>query len=673
MGSSIHTNYMRLLAAPLCALVSLVVTYQCQAAYFVARRGAPPCCDPVSVPYPPHSPASLAELEDTHTQVEAALTTFFNAFQGARLQLFYLITLRARASESTASSMRSSSRMTAPLPSSTGSTATGRNSNTAGGASSRASYDEGTDNTTSTNAAAIAAATAAAASASSASTSLPVQPVHLGGRAADAHTHETFAVPISGDHDHDLEWHASETIAVSSFLFSVLRYTQTVLAAVDATCFEVDAVKPAGAAAPARADMHVLLPPSSSTSGAAVTAATPASAAAAPHHASPASTCCSRSIGCLSTSTWRLAAHVGLHRFNLTQAKRAIRVTLAIMVAALVSAALAPILNSTFIVWAPITCAFVSGGPDSGAFRTAILRITGTLVGASYGYLTVKITGANDIAIGTLLAAFVAVAQFARLNPKSAYVASVSSFTAAIVMLGISGAGITTTADALALERIQQTIIGVVIYVVVSVCVFPVSARTLSRRRVTMHLPVLARNARVTLESLVDWANEEIARSNAATARHARSGSALLPRRTLVQVGADARRGGAPGSTKLEVAGGNLGHSVEAPLFVGKEGVGLTPMNQVEVEVPAMGEEGATPIIHGRPFDPSPELDAVDESLLGVPELLADAAAEPSLWRPSFGSLARRYEDLASECDTIYSLCVCVCVGVWGGRGAPCE
>jgi hypothetical protein len=71
-------------------------------------------------------------------------------------------------------------------------------------------------------------------------------------------------------------------------------------------------------------------------------------------------------------------------------AKRATRVALSVLVAAIVSEALRDVLQTTYTYWGPITCAFISGGPEGGILRISAMRLQGTLLGATYGYMAVK-------------------------------------------------------------------------------------------------------------------------------------------------------------------------------------------------------------------------------------------------------------------------------------------
>lgn len=76
--------------------------------------------------------------------------------------------------------------------------------------------------------------------------------------------------------------------------------------------------------------------------------------------------------------------------------------------------ALQGVLASTQILFAPVTCAFISGGPEGGALRIAGLRLQGTLAGSVFGYMAVKLTAGSPVAAGVLLAAWIAAMQYAR-------------------------------------------------------------------------------------------------------------------------------------------------------------------------------------------------------------------------------------------------------------------
>jgi uncharacterized membrane protein YgaE (UPF0421/DUF939 family) len=190
--------------------------------------------------------------------------------------------------------------------------------------------------------------------------------------------------------------------------------------------------------------------------------------------------------------------------------KRALRVTLSVGIAAILGIVLAPVLNSSgFAYWAPISCAFMSGGSDGGTFKASTLRLMGTLIGATYGYFAVRIVEGNDIAIGVLTVLWVAVMQFPRCDPVNGQWALVAAFTAAIVMLNSGGTSF--TAQSLALTRIEQTVLGIIVFILVHNLVFPVRANSLVKRRIETSVVEIRDAVCSTLNQLTRFVTHEVA------------------------------------------------------------------------------------------------------------------------------------------------------------------
>jgi hypothetical protein len=192
--------------------------------------------------------------------------------------------------------------------------------------------------------------------------------------------------------DSDL-WHAADNVAVSAYLFSVLRYTQVRCKAVWHRCLQAYNARfldlfPCNRFLP---PLQMVLATAESTvlcGGPTVLAPRPLGPLPATSSAAPAASVQRASIG-LGADVARLAAAARKWLPAPAVLKRAARVALAVLVAAIVSAALHSQLQTTYSYWAPLTCAFVSAAPEGGDMRIGAMRIQSTVMGSIFGYLAV--------------------------------------------------------------------------------------------------------------------------------------------------------------------------------------------------------------------------------------------------------------------------------------------
>ncbi|RYE83494.1 MAG: hypothetical protein EOO65_03865 [Methanosarcinales archaeon] len=206
---------------------------------------------------------------------------------------------------------------------------------------------------------------------------------------------------------------------------------------------------------------------------------------------------------------------------SVVRFQRALRVTVSIVVSAAVSIILSNTILSrpkgalqlTYSYWAPVTVVFVTGASDGSTYKASIVRLIGTLVGATFGYLAIRLTSSDPIAVGILATLWCTIMQYPRLDPVYGAWGLVASFTAAIIMMGSGGES--ATASSLALVRIEQTVLGIVIHVIAASIVFPVRARDVVRTRTLNTLQTLADVGNITLMRLVLFVEQETRRFRA--------------------------------------------------------------------------------------------------------------------------------------------------------------
>ncbi|CAM9721021.1 unnamed protein product [Sphacelaria rigidula] len=122
-------------------------------------------------------------------------------------------------------------------------------------------------------------------------------------------------------------------------------------------------------------------------------------------------------------------------------------------------------------VWIPVTAAFLMADKDSSAASTCLLRLVGTVLGAVYGILAVKLLGSSQDdpyswQAHAIILPWVAITCFFRNSSSFAYAALVAAFTAVVMFTGASTV-LGADGEAVSLARITNTVIGICIYLTV--------------------------------------------------------------------------------------------------------------------------------------------------------------------------------------------------------------
>jgi hypothetical protein len=163
-------------------------------------------------------------------------------------------------------------------------------------------------------------------------------------------------------------------------------------------------------------------------------------------------------------------------------------------------------------LWATLAVAFIGPRAPSaaagGSFRIASLRVGGTVLGALWGYAVAAATGGVAAAAPApalaLLALWVLLAGFVRHSPGHAYGAVVAQFTPYVTAdvprrsdsAGADSGGLdVAAARAWAYRRIEQNIVGVLIFAAVELCVAPRRGGAALRDEIASGLRAAARAA----------------------------------------------------------------------------------------------------------------------------------------------------------------------------------
>jgi len=376
------------------------------------------------------------------------------------------------------------------------------------------------------------------------------------------------------------DWNKWDALPLHAFLFFVLRFSQVVLSTVDAACpFSA----PQGPAAQQPEHQK------------AESAAIRTDAALPPIVFSSAERVQARGVLTRPPKPQRfdwwawLVAYLGL-RLDRRQFRRALRSCIGITLACIAGVAMQEyVLGGTFCFWAPVTVAFINGrGVDVPTYTILRQRIVGTLIGTTFALFAVRLSLGEPLVIGLLASSWVAVMQFPFADGQ--IWARVAAFTAATI--SFASAGNTGTAHSLLEMRVLYTLLGIVVYLAVTQCIFPVSARGMSHDTLIKALTDTVASQRSILRTYIAFVQGEA--DNMKALERVSSTAAAAPR----------------------MAGGE----VAAPFVV---------------DVLAA--------------DPSQNLDAVGTSLAGLPDLLKEAEAEPVLWRTPFARLKPVYEGLSVQ------------------------
>jgi hypothetical protein len=157
------------------------------------------------------------------------------------------------------------------------------------------------------------------------------------------------------------------------------------------------------------------------------------------------------------------------------------------LVTAVVLAAAAGVASNGSGLWAAITAQIVGARSSlyvGGSLQTASARISGTLLGAMFGYFTMVV--GNRLPLGGcmgILAAWCGACACVRVSPRNAYAALVAQFVPFIIVLGTyvapGDASEVQSTRAYAYARIEQNLIGILCFASVELLVLPQRASTL--------------------------------------------------------------------------------------------------------------------------------------------------------------------------------------------------
>lgn len=407
--------------------------------------------------------------------------------------------------------------------------------------------------------------------------------------------------------------------------------------------------------------------------------------------------CAARCCSCRFATRLRSLAHNAWTALRVNfpeRARDALRVAIALLLAS--TFALVPALNQRFVngLWAAVTVAFVAGPSVGGSLQQSLARVQGTVVGAVAGYMLVVFSNQHPGAIVAGLTLWSLLTGYVRTNPTFGYAGLVSAFTAPIVALGYRRTGeegeeITLRpVDRFALARIELTLIGATILVLVTNTLWPSRASDQARQHTVQVLRSAADCADALFSTYVaGWTRDAAAHAEDALGvpapfMRARGESAGAP--------ADAKAGEVAGAVAAAAATAAAAGNGEAGEGKQEEEAAMgvqrthtysrTPL-LLRAQLPrswrstrpasAKGDPDIAAAGHGAggnerlsvPTTPHSRARvkaafkrtltlerAMESRLRAVRQLLLDVQTEPKLWRPPFPALAYgKVTDLQGE------------------------
>lgn len=146
--------------------------------------------------------------------------------------------------------------------------------------------------------------------------------------------------------------------------------------------------------------------------------------------------------------------------------------------------------------WAPLTIAFVSDSHIGGCFRTSILRLEGTFMGVTFGFLILQllfVANIHQLLAIALLTIWVFFCGYYRSNPSRGYAGLVAAFTAALIVSGFDPENSKNiSVEKYSLHRIEQTFLGIVLLLVVLQFLSPNTARSLLHLEISQSLQMMS-------------------------------------------------------------------------------------------------------------------------------------------------------------------------------------
>ncbi|KAL3676771.1 hypothetical protein R1sor_026719 [Riccia sorocarpa] len=164
------------------------------------------------------------------------------------------------------------------------------------------------------------------------------------------------------------------------------------------------------------------------------------------------------------------------------QIKFAIKISITLMLATLFGSL--DLEGDSHQAWAASTVCYIIGYHRGGTFRLALERFQGTSIGAVFGYLAIRGSGDKGYIIIIVITVWTLLTNIIKHSKVYGYSGGCAGTTAVGMMLGDPA----KESQKYAVEKITQTFIGVMSYMLVEVVVFPDQAKDLVKRQLIENL-----------------------------------------------------------------------------------------------------------------------------------------------------------------------------------------
>ena len=156
--------------------------------------------------------------------------------------------------------------------------------------------------------------------------------------------------------------------------------------------------------------------------------------------------------------------------------------------------------------WSVIAICFVASSHPGSSFKGGANRIQGTALGAMFGFITDWLNLNSPVAVVVSLTLWTFICCFNGASPDYGPIATVAAVTAAIILVGPYHVAIGQGA----LFRVQQTILGIVLYVAIDNLIFPARAKLQLRREVAACIDVFRNLWQETLDLFLQKTTEPV-------------------------------------------------------------------------------------------------------------------------------------------------------------------
>lgn len=159
------------------------------------------------------------------------------------------------------------------------------------------------------------------------------------------------------------------------------------------------------------------------------------------------------------------------------------KISLSVIIASLF-VVLPNLIISDHSIWSVVVICFIRGNDSASSFNLGYQRLEGTVIGSVFSFLLfqgLKCASKSNICVPStlypLILVWIGMCVYFREGTKHGYSALVASFTPIVILLNLDS----LPDSNLAFNRIQQTLLGICIYLIVDNLILPIRIKTFIR------------------------------------------------------------------------------------------------------------------------------------------------------------------------------------------------